>query len=210
MGMQVEGQVGPRTVADGSNTELRQTRQGGLVVADGHGRYTEATSRGFTAWASTGAAGVAPGTALSTTPPMAIWNPPGSGVNICILISTVSYVSGTLGAGSLVYGAVLSQPAAPTGGTELLPIPGLISGAKPKGRAFQGSTLAATPTILAPAFSLTAALATTAVQPFVPAKDEVAGSIIVPPGTVLIMQGIAAAGTTPLVIIGINWEEMPL
>jgi hypothetical protein len=45
---------------------------------------------------------------------------------------------------------------------------------------------------------------------FAVAVDDVSGEIQVPPGVALGLCGIAAAGTTPLVIFGISWEEIPL
>jgi hypothetical protein len=70
--------------------------------------------------------------------------------------------------------------------------------------------VAATPTILKPMCSLSAFLATTAIQPFSIAQDDVAGEIVVPPGTALVIQGVAIDGTTPLVAISASWEEVPM
>lgn len=207
MGMKVEGQVGPRTVADGANTELRQGRTGALVVSDGHGRYREPTSRGLVFIASTAVAGVAPGTTLSTAPPMALWNPPGSGVNLSVARTSLGFVSGTLGAGTIAYAVVSAQTTVPTGGTELTPASTNLSSIRSRGRAFQGSTFASSPTILAPAF----VIGTTPTTPVLaPATDDLGGLFEVTPGTALVLQGVAAAGTTPLVLFGIVWEEIQI
>jgi hypothetical protein len=154
----------------------------------------------------TAAAGVAPGTAMGTAPPLAIWNPPGSKSRIILVSSRLGYISGTLGAGTVVYGAV-AQAAAPTGGTDitsqLLPaIAGsptaaavlLAAGIK----AYQGATIAGTPAILAPAHVLAA-------TPTVIQKDEVEGGLAALPGQVLCLQGIAGAGTSPLVLLGLSF-----
>jgi len=209
----IEGQVGPRIVSDGAETEVRLGRMGCVVTTDAHGRYTENTTRGYVYSASTAVAGVAPGTALSTTPPLALWNSPGSQVNLCVLWSQLGYVSGTIGAGTVVYAYVLQQTTTPTTGTELATVCNNLSAARSRGRVFQGSTLASTPLILYPAHTLQPTLATApAAGGFAPAavsKDEVAGGIVVPPGAVLVMQGVAAAGTAPLVLMGMAWEEFP-
>jgi hypothetical protein len=155
--------------------------------------------------ASTAVAGVAPGTALSTTPPFALWNPTGSKVALVLLDARCGFVSGTLGAGTLVY-ASHAQAAAPTGGTELTVRPTSLGNANtPVARAFQGSTLSGTPVILRPCLVLAGS------APFVPVpKDYVEGDIVVAPGQALVLQAVAAAGTSPLVLLAATWVEVNL
>jgi hypothetical protein len=192
----------------GTVDNLRGTGTGALVMTEAHGRYAESAIRTNLFHASTGVAGVAPGTALSTTPPLILWNPPNSARVLSVVRLRVGYVSGTLGAGSLVY-AYGAQTTAPTGGTELQPVSGLVAPTSGKGRAFQGSTLAVTPLIVAPAIAMGAFLATTAIQPFA-VQDEVAGEIQVAPGFALAVQGVAAAGTSPLMLLALSYEEIPI
>jgi hypothetical protein len=52
-------------------------------------------------------------------------------------------------------------------------------------------------------------LATTAVPPW-DTIDVVDGSLVLEPGSGVMLQGVAAAGTTPLVIFGMVWEELML
>jgi hypothetical protein len=208
--------VGPQYGATGSGQDQgRIGISGASIVADGHAHFFEAarlavSMTGGGLWSAvTGVAGVAPGTALSTTPPMAVWNPPGSGILASICVTRLGYISGTLGAGTIAYAYVSSQTSKPSTGTALTPsAQALGAQTTPRAQAFQGSTLAATPTILAPAYILNAMLATTATQPVV-SKDQVDGEIIILPGGVFVMQGIAAAGTSPLVAFGVTWEEIP-
>lgn len=197
------------TRADGAQGVARGTRTGCTAVANGHGAYTEPASRGTIMEACNAVAGVAPGTALSTAPPLALWNPPSSGKNLAVLKSYMGFVSGTLGAGTIVYALVPSQTTVPTGGTELTPQCSLLGAPRGVGRAFTGSTLSATPTILRPAFVLGAFVNTAATAPD-PALDLVDGAIVLPPGTVLCMQGVAAAGTSPLVLLSLIYEELPI
>lgn len=214
MGIKVNGQVGPRVLADGAESELRLTRDAAIAVSDAHPRYAEAATRNFSFAVSTAVGGVAPGTALGTTPPMALWNPPSSGIYLAVISARLGYVSGTIGAGTLAYAYVLQQTTTPSGGTELTTVGTSLSGARSRGRAFQGSTLASTPLILAPGIILNPTLATAAAASIGPAgsvvKDEIAGEFIIPPGAVFVAQGVAAAGTSPLVMIGLTWEEMSL
>jgi hypothetical protein len=195
-------------IAKGVESAIRGDITSAVVVTGGHGYYREPASQGVVMIASTAVAGVAPGTALSTTPPMCLWNPPSSGRSLSVIKSSLGYVSGTLGAGTVVY-AQYPQATVPTTGTELVPVNGLLSFPRGVGRAFQGSTLAGTPTIIGPAYELGAALATTATFQ-TNAFDLLDGVIEVPPGNALCLQGVAAAGSTPLVIFGLCWEEIDI
>lgn len=209
MGLQVFGDVGPQTLTDGVQAPFRLGKSGETIVQELHGRYYEAVKRGNVYVASTAGAGVAPGTVLSTTPPFTIYNPAGSGVDLVLMQAWLAYISGTLGAGALVWAVNNSpQQAAPTGGTVLTPINALLSSNLGRGKAFQGSTLAAAPTIFRPFCSLGASLATTAVQPW-QAYEPTDGAIVIPQGCSASLQAIAAAGSTPLVLLSAAWEEVP-
>lgn len=209
MPIDVYGRVGPGYATDGNSAEPRLTKDLGVVVQHLHSSYFEAVTRGQIFTASTGVAGVAPGTALSTTPPFTLYNPLGSGVNLVIVSASLGYISGTLGAGTVVY-AVNNNiaQAAPTGGTTLTAINGLIGNASAsKAKVFQGSTLATTPTILRDAFILPA-FAGAAAAPSPPVRDIVDGAMVVMPGAALSLQAIAAAGTSPLALFSMTWEEV--
>jgi hypothetical protein len=207
--MLAEGKVGLITVADGGQSPARLERTGALVVSNAHGFYTEAVSRGLMMDVSTQVAGVAPGTALSTAPPLVLWNPPSSGKNLSITKATMGYVSGTLGAGSILLAAVLSQVTVPTGGTELTPVNALLGMPRGAGRAFQASTLVSTPQIIRALFTVGAFTAATAQVP-VDCVDVIDGAIVVTPGTAIVLQELGAAGTSPLVLFGFTWEEIPV
>lgn len=204
----VEGRTGVQSGQDGAIMVLRLAKDGSLVAKAAHGTLQEAVERGNVYVISNAVAGVAPGTALGTTPPMCIWNPTGSGKNVVILITTLGYVSGTLGAGTIAYALVTAQVAAPTTGTELVAQCALLDGTKGVARGFTGSTVVATPTLLKAAFIVGAALASSVAFP-AQAKDYVDGEIVIPPGSCFVMQGIAAAGSTPLVIFSVTYEEVP-
>jgi hypothetical protein len=211
MAFEVNGKVGPGYAGDGSLVDPRQTRDLATVMQELHGRYYETTYRGGTFIASTGVGGVAPGTALGTAPPFTLYNPLNSGVNLVIVSASLGFISGTLGAGTIVYAAnTNTAQAAPTGGTTLVPINALIgNGSLPKGKAFQGSTVAATSVIVRD-FAIIGAYTASTVNMFPPIRDIVDGSIIVSPGASVSLQGIAGAGTTPLVTLAMTWEEVPV
>jgi len=195
-------------LSSGAQGILRGDKTSALVTANGHGSYNEPATQGKIMIAANAVAGVAPGTALSTAPPFTVWNPPSSGYNLSILKAVVGYVSGTLGAGTIVYASVTNQTTVPSTGTELTPQCTLLGAPRGVGRAFTGSTVASTPAIIRPGWTVGAFLATTALQP----TDEcnlIDGALIVPPGNCVCLQEIGAAGTTPLVIFSIEWEELP-
>ena len=210
MAFEINGKVGPGYANDGSLVDPRMTKDLGLVCQDLHGRFYESTYRGNTFIASTAVAGVAPGTALSTTPPFTLYNPLGSGTNLSIVSASIGYISGTLGAGTIVY-AVNNNTAqaAPTGGTSLVPINTFVgNNTLPHGKAFQGATLAVAPTILRDCVILGAFAGAAALFP--PIRDIVDGTIIIIPGASISLQGVAAAGTTPLLTFAVTWEEIPV
>lgn len=199
---------GLRRVGNGAQGPARGDATGAMVVASGHGLYCEPSSNGTVMIASTAVGGVAPGTALSTTPPFALWNPPSSGYNLNILKAALGYVSGTLGAGSLLYAYYASQATVPSTGSELVPVNCQLGFPRGVGRVFQGSTLSGTPAILRPAFMLGAFVG--GANPPQDSLDLIDGAITVPPGAVFVMQGLAGAGTSPLVLLAAEWEEIPI
>lgn len=211
MAIEIQGRIGPGYASDGNTADPRMTRDLAMVTQPLHGEFFETTVRGNTYVASTGTAGVAPGTVLSTTPPFTLYNPLNSGVNLVLISASMGYISGTLGAGTIVY-AVNNNTAqaAPTGGTSLVPICGLIGNVSlPKAKAFQASTLAAAPTILRD-FVILGAFVGGAAPPNPPVRDLIDGSIIIVPGASISLQGVAGAGTTPLVTLAMMWEEVPV
>jgi hypothetical protein len=207
--MITELKVGPQLIADGAQTTVRGERTGAMVITQLHGAFTESARYGNLMVGANAVAGVAPGTALSATPPLALWNPPGSGKKLSLLKAMMGYVSGTLGAGSLLLAAVLSQVTVPTTGTELVPVCTDLGMPRGVGRLFTGSTFISVPQILYPMFQFGAALATSVYQ-ISDCVNVVDGSVVVEPGTAICLQAVAAAGTSPLVILGMKWEELPI
>lgn len=206
--MLADAKVGPVLEADGAIGPVRRTRTGAVATSDAHARFQEAVSRGTAYCATTGVAGTAPGTALSTTPPYTLYNPRDSGLDVVVWIATFGYISGTLGAGAIFWGVNNdAAQAIPSGGTELTPINLRVGAARGVARAFQESTLAAAPTALRPFCSLTALLATTAVAPY-QIIEYVDGAITINPGCSVSLEGVAAAGSAPVVALAMTWEEV--
>jgi hypothetical protein len=202
-----EGRTGVVVTADGGVNPLRLDKSGALVQTQGHASFAEAVLRGLVMEACTPVAGVAPGTVLSTTPPFVLWNPPSSGKNLVVMKATMGFVSGTLGPGSVLFALVASQTTVPTTGTEIIPQNALLGFPRGVGRVFQGSTLVSVPVILRPSFVMGAWVGTTPTSPY-NEMDIVDGGIVVAQNTCLVMQGLAGAGTSPLVLFAMTWEEI--
>jgi hypothetical protein len=152
---------------------------------------------------------VAPGTAIGTTAAFTLYNPIGSGKRLVVNRCSLGYISGTLGAGTLFYciSNNATQPA-PTGGTALTPINcdvGLANNSVAVPRA--GGTLAANPLVARPFATIDAELATS-VYGARTIMDDVDGEFVIEPGCALSIEAVAAAGSTPLVSLGMTWEEI--
>jgi hypothetical protein len=206
--MLAEMKTGIAVSGDGAVGPMRGDKVGAAVMTPAHAQYVEPCYRQMIMMASNAVAGVAHGTAFSVTPPLALWNPPSSGRSLAVLRLSLGYVSGTLGAGTIALGQIASQVTVPTTGTEITPVCTCIGYPRGVGRAFTGSTFVSAPTILRPAWNIGPMLATSVYQP----SDSdvlVDGGIVLPPGTAIALQGIATAGTSPLVIFSIVYEELP-
>jgi hypothetical protein len=193
-------------VGKGAYENLRIETDRSLATFTAHPEYYDTVIRGATFTAGTAASGVAPGTSIGTTAAFTLYNPVGSGVNVVVLQTTMSFISGTLGAGTVHYVVNNNPAAAAVTGTAITPINNLLGGAVSQARAFTTATLPASPTILRPFTSLTAITTSTAVQLYQVIED-VRGSIIITPGCALSLEATAAAGTSPLVCYGMTWEE---
>lgn len=156
--------------------------------------------------AMTAVTGVAPGTALGTTAAFTLQNKVGSGVNLVLLESRMGYVSGTLGAGVVNY-AYNGPNTTPATGTAIVIQNARLGGATSEAALAYTTATIVSPTVLRPFCSLQASLASTAVEPWA-ITDPVEGSIIIPPGANLSLHATAAAGTSPLVVFCMLWQEI--
>lgn len=214
--MNIEGKVGPQTIQDGSLSQPRLSKDGSVVSVDGHARYQEAAYRGNVYHLSTAAAGVTVAaanvfSASAGQPIVGILNPANSGKVAVILRAMAQFASGTAAAGGLVWGFL---PPTVTGGLAVT------AAGTPAG--VNAATLAtgqhAVKTFVNAALTgggaggllrfiggpTTGALAANA---NVTLQEETAGDIFCPPGC---MVGIfaTAAGTSPIVVASMSWEEI--
>jgi hypothetical protein len=222
MSLQIEQCIGPHTQADGfSPGPTRIARQGAGVVTDAHARYCEAAARGqmfslLLAATTTGvAAGQLTGAAAAASTQFALLNPANSGKNLVLVKFGMGVISGTPGAGPLFHGylpTVSSITAASPGGTIRSNILGVVGSSvaipwvSAGGSALTGGQAPVT-------FRVADFSATNTAQAIanghVRAIEEIAGEIVVPPGSGwLPLWG--AAGTSLLNGYSITWEEVPV
>lgn len=208
---QITVKVGPTFGGDGTTPFVRANRTGAMATVDVGGRYSESVLRGnvYTAAVPPGT-GVAPGTALGTTAAFVVWNPSGSGVTIRMLHCSSGYISGTLGGGCIVHCLNTTNSAtAPTGGTAVTPTNCFAgSASKSIAKVSFGSTLVATPISAAVHLNLTALVGTTDTGNYT-AMEDLQGRYLLQPGNGWSLQGVAGAGTTPLMVFSAVWEEVP-
>lgn len=206
----VGGKVGNNSpAADGAFESLRLGKTKELIVGEAHGRYYEAASRGKLFIAVTAVAGVAPGTALSTAPAFSLWNPVNSGILVTIKKVFIGYLSGTLGAGFMAHTQNSSQLTDPSSGTAIVPVCSLLNGTGGTAKPHTSSTISATSTLIRPSLNLNAIAGAGDAGPSL-GVDMVDDEIIVPAGVAYCLQGIAAAGTSPKIVIGVVYEEITL
>ncbi len=208
--MQIELLTGPQVLKPGTKSPPSMDEFGSLVTALVSGKFREAVLRGKVFTGGTAATGVAPGTAIGTTAAFALANPAGSGSRLVVLRAVMGYVSGTLGAGVVHFVGSLNPVAAAVTGTAITAVNALLgSGKAAAGKAFTTATLPATPTVLRPFCSLLPMLATSVTQPW-QVVDEVDGEFVLEPGAALSLESTAGAGTSPLVVFGMTWEEIDI
>lgn len=203
------GRSGERALADGDEAGVRIGPQGDLVTNIA-GKYYEHTRKGRLFHAHTAVAGVAPGTAIGTTAAAALYNPQGSGKDLVVLEGRLSYLSGTLGIGFMSWiGHILATQAAFTG-TAMVAVNGRLNGGSPSGQALTTATVPASGSTFRLFANLNAILATTVTADGVwQLVDDVKAAIVIPPGTGVSLQATAAGGSTPKVLLGFSWLEVP-
>jgi hypothetical protein len=206
------GAVGPQPGADGTTPPTgRQSKTGEAAIAQTHGKYYEAASRGVLFAACDQGAGITVQVTITTTATLALSNPPASQKRVAIKKVSLSYFSGTLGAGSWYHGfnAIgIVQPASGTLLTSFCTNIGNEGAAAAVATARTGATVVAGK-VLYPLGSSLPILASTAGDPFQIVED-VDGIIVLEPGTSWQLLGVfGGAGSSPVISAGIVWEEIP-
>jgi hypothetical protein len=211
MAQEIQGKVGYQgTPADGNLADLRLARELALVVGDGQGRYYEKSSRGQSFIASTAAAGIAHGSALTATGALMLANPLGSGKNLSINRLVFGAVSGTLGVGQLWWCVGANPAALPAETTAATRQCCLLNNTNSGdiAKAYSGVSLTTVPVVVRPSpIGYEGVVVATAETSFVPPQiEEVSGELVVPPGFFVAVEGLGTAGTSPLVVLAISYD----
>lgn len=205
---QLQGRIGPVLAADGTFQFERLSKDSAQVIQSAHAKYFEAVSRGNCYAAMTAVTGVSIASlTVTTTGQFTLHNPIGSGKLLVIMRATMGYVSGTYGAGNLVYAVSPGITATTPTGTAITAKNLLCGGpASAAGVALTTSTITA-PTPIRNFANLAASAAATALGPS-NVTDDVDGEIQLLPGTGVTITGTTLAGTSPLVVFSMSWEEI--
>lgn len=149
MAMDVQGQVGPSLVNDGSHSLFRLGKTAEQIVTELHGKYYESAYRG-NLFVATQTAGVLMIVASGTTSSWSLYNPASSGKYLSLIRADllITVTPGTPVIGGYVLTVNTNPVASPTTGTAVTPIPGII-GSTPAavGRPLTSSTLPVAPTL---------------------------------------------------------------
>ncbi len=207
----IQSTVGlPTSAANAATPSLRGEPTGGLVDQPAHLKYVEPCRVGALYSASTVNTGVTIASlTLTTTAPTSLANPTGSGVNIFLKSLTMGYVSGTLGTGQFF---LVAHPNAtlPTGTAATYLNSTMVGNTTiAKGLVLYTATVAASGKVLRNLWISTPILATSV---FVPTDltEDFDGQIGVMPGSSVSLQGITAAGSSPLAVFTWVWEEVTI
>lgn len=200
----VQGQSGPQVLSDGVNATARTGRTGEFNVSDAHSRYQEAVYRGNVFLASN-QAGQALSTALSTTQTgFTLTNPSGSGKNLVVLDAVIALTTAPAGISTLLWAANVNTVAAAVTQTTPLTVRSALLGSSATGVGLAASavTLPAAPVVVRAVPGGPVATGTTT-SPFI--RDEIAGGLILTPGTALSLSTLTTAIS---VICSMIWEEI--
>jgi hypothetical protein len=214
------GQVGVSYAADGTQPAAapRLGQHLEAIVQQAHGKYKEAAVRG-NMYAGCNITARSPGTALSTTAPLVLYNPVGSGKRLILKKVTVAQAAtGTLGAGVLHHcGFTINGPTAtqsnviPTGTARTPSNLDLGGGANASvATLLENCTLNAAPVALYPFAAQNDAVAQTTAAPINTAYEDVDGAIVLEPGGGYTVEGISTGSSSPLIYLGMVWEEEPI
>lgn len=204
--MLIQPITGPQSASDGNiAAAARGGKQGELMVSELHGRFYEQNYRGNVFSVHTQGTAVTTTAALATTwTGLAVGNPVGSGVNLVLLaFSATQFAVGAAASIGILGGAAGATPIT----ASLTPQSRFIGGgATSKALATAGQTIA-TP-LLIDTYGSVGSVATTGYGLENGLYVELAGSIIVPPGSFI--GTYTSIVTTTALSFGFVWEEVPV
>ena len=214
--MIIQGQVGQPTVTSitpGTTPPVRQGQLGDVIVTELHGRYYEQAYRNniYNLSVATAAAITAYTGGAGGTPQIALYNPVGSGKNAVILQTSFANVVAASAAGTVAWGLYFGPTAVITQTTTATPVNmGTLqkTGSVMTGFTNQALTSSTALTYVIPIGYYYWATAAGAFNGS-PTIIELAGSLVIPPGTMVGLGGSSAL-TSATWIGSLTWEEVPI
>lgn len=198
---------------DGAFLPLAQGRQGQLHVADTHGKYFAAASRGKMFLGSTLIAGVAlPVNAANVVSKFTLWNPLTSGVN-CELVelgtgidSATTVVNGVVAGFQFGVGSTITAPGTLTALSTSISIgPG--AGVAPAATLYSAATLV-NAAVLGPLMPIWGGYGAVTDGALAPDPHRFDGKVVLPPGSLVTFLTTVAAATAAF--YGLTWIERPV
>ena len=183
----------------------------GPGVANGSGQYYQDTINGNVFIGTTAAAGVVLAAYNATAVTFALWNPAGNSRNAVLIGCDIGYISGTVASSTYTYsyqtgvGSTAATAAPITAATLGTPVNGLIGSGQSSSMRFVPATLTLTTggTLLKTIGAANIGVAATTTNVV---RDNINGTIIVPPGSIFIVGTIGTSGITAA--ISLVWEEI--
>ena len=206
--MESKFKTGPIQSVDGAVNPGRSDKQGSAVVTQAHGAYAKASIRKNLYFSYCAArATSAPATSQIGN---IVWNPPGSGVNLSMLLwsAQIQVTSATTLGITIGYSAQATTPTTTTvadaSGCCYLDAASPSSG---KAKAYAIGTIVVAPTPVMNLFHNTAAIAITGVDQM---SGDFEGLFTIPPGYLVALSAITAAVAASGMTSTLTWEEIPI
>lgn len=198
--------INPRKSNSGAQVPGRADHSGAYVAQDAHARYVESVLQGNVYTAST-QAGVALTVGLSTTATgIILTNPPNSGKVLALIELLAALTTAPAGISTVGLQAVVTPQIAETTHTAALVVRNARIGntSMASGKVDSSATLAATPVCVraVPGGPVATGSVTSAYI-----KDEIAGAIILEPGTAIATFALTTAISA---LLTVTWEELPI
>jgi|HubBroStandDraft_6_1064221.scaffolds.fasta_scaffold00134_25 hypothetical protein len=201
------GAAAPASATEIGSIDGSGNLQGASVISELNARYyLNAYAGNMFAAMNTAAQAVAL-TGQTTYTGLIVYNPGGSGKNLALLeaIFAPTIVAAGVYAMLLFSQPIALAPPALTAGNSALISTNLNSGASSVAKVAASCTLAANPVFLRPLYGF--GWITAVAQNAIGLKDELAGGIIVPPGSAV---GFVALTTAITGLAYLSWAELPL
>jgi len=209
-----EGKPGPLVLQDGAQSAVRLSKDGSVVTIDGHSRYQEACYRGNLWSLTNGYAGttLVAASAIGQTawnPAVGVANPTNSGKNLVVIATIAQILSGTPTSGGIVLGFV-ANPSGITaaGGNAAVNMLTLQTGGSIARTFTQTAMTGSGAAIMLLPMPITTFAGAIAASTPIGLQWDLAGMILVPPGTAFGISG--TLGTATVVQAGLIWEEIAI